>query len=630
MKGYLRVACVMPNLRVGNSKFNTNSIIEELLKANSLGAKLCVLPELCITGANLNSLYKDKNIINDALKSLFTLLSFSIEIDMVIIVSLPFLYENRLYEMGVAIKSGKILGMVPKVCFDNSDINYRYFSNITLEKINYSLYDNERNISYTFTISSDIIFENELFDFYISFNESNLKNINNIIVTNIACIPETIDVENRFNKINYLSKKHNSILITSTPGPSESSSYNTYFGRSLICECGEILLKNDILTNHILVSDIDLDKLSVINSKENNTNNFISIPFSFINYMSCSVTEKLYRTMDKTPYINKRINSYNFSMHIINILAVALAKRVRAINASNLIIGVSGGIDSTFAVIVAKKTIEFLAINNENIKCISMPCFGTSSRSSKNLSEFIKSLDLSLQTIDIKEATLNHLHDINHDINDTNTTYENAQARERTKILMDIANDCGGIVVGTSDLSEITLGYSTYNGDHMSMYNVNGAIPKTLMKYILNSIAEENLKTKNNVLLANSLKSIINSPISPELLPTENDLIIQKTEDIVGSYLIHDFILYNYLKYNYDNEKLYDLTVRTFIYQNDNRNNEYTEDYIRNCINIFFNRMYKAAYKRSTAPDSPDIGLPNINKNTGFIMPNDLEVSFEL
>lgn len=630
MKGYLRVACVMPNLRVGNSKFNSNSIIEELLKANSLGAKFCVLPELCITGVNLSSLYKDKNILIGALRALYSLLSFSIEIDMVIIVSLPFLFENKLYQMGVAIKSGKILGMVPRLKYDSEDINSHYFSTDSFEKINYTLYDQERNLSYTFPISNNIIFENELFRFCISFDETCLNKVNNMVVADISCIPETIDVENRFAKINYLSKKHNLIIITSTPGPSESSSTNAYFGRSIISECGDTLSKNDILTNHILVSDIDLDKLLSINFKKIDYDNYMYIPFTFINYMSSSISEKLYRVMDKTPYINKRINSYNFSMHIINILAVALAKRVKAINASNLVIGVSGGIDSTFAVIVAKKTIEFLAINNENIKCISMPCFGTSSGSSRNLSELIKSLDLNLQIIDIKEATLNHFHDINHDINDTNTTYENAQARERTKVLMDIANDCGGIVVGTSDLSEITLGYSTFNGDHMSMYNVNGAIPKTLMKYILNSIAEENLKTKNNVLLANSLKSIINSPISPELLPTENDLIIQKTEDIVGSYLIHDFILYNYLKYNFDNEKLYDLTVRTFVYHNDNSSNEYTEDYIRNCINIFFNRMYKAAYKRSTAPDSPDIGLPNINKNVGFIIPNDLEVNFEL
>lgn len=630
MKGYLRVACVMPNLRVGNSKFNSNSIIEELLKANSLGAKFCVLPELCITGVNLSSLYKDKNILTDALKALYSLLSFSIEIDMIIIVSLPFLFENKLYQMGVTIKSGKILGMVPRLKYDSEDINSQFFSTDLIEKINYTLYDQERNISYTFPISNKIIFENDLFRFCISFDENSLNNVNNMVVADISCIPETIDVENRFVKINYLSKKHNLIIVTSTAGPSESSSHNAYFGRSIISECGETLSKNDILTNHILVSDIDLDKLLSINSKKINLDEYIYIPFTFINYMSNSISEKLYRVMDKTPYINKRINSYNYSMHIVNILAVALAKRVKAINASNLVIGVSGGIDSTFAVIVAKKTIEFLAINNENIKCISMPCFGTSSGSSRNLSEFIKSLDLNLQTIDIKEATLNHFHDINHDINDTNATYENAQARERTKILMDIANDCSGIVVGTSDLSEITLGYSTYNGDHMSMYNVNGAIPKTLMKYVLNSIAEENLKNKNNVLLANSLKSIINSPISPELLPTENDLIIQKTEDIVGSYLIHDFILYNYLKYNYDNEKLYDLTVRTFVYQNDISSNEYTEDYIRNCINIFFNRMYKAAYKRATAPDSPDIGLPNINKNAGFIMPNDLEVNFEL
>ena len=301
---------------------------------------------------------------------------------------------------------------------------------------------------------------------------------------------------------------------------------------------------------------------------------------------------------------------------------------MNAINCKNIVIGVSGGLDSTIALLICKKTIEFLSLNNENIYAYSMPGFGTTNTTNSYTADLLKSLNLKMNVVDIKNAMNVHFNDINHNINDTNVTYENAQARERTQILMDVANDLNGIVVGTGDLSEIALGFSTYNGDQMSMYNVNASLPKTLIRYILNAIADENIKTKNNILLANTLKNILHMPVSPELLPTENGVLVQKTEKILGSYEIHDFLLYNYLEYHYDIDKLYDLALRTFVY-NDNTN-YYTDEYVKNCINIFFDRFYKANYKRTATADSPDIGLPNLNSNYSFKMPNDSEISFKL
>ena len=628
MKGYLRVASIMPNIKVGNPIKNANSIKDEILKANTLSVKFCVLPELCLTGNNLQSLYFDRNIIDDAKTALFSLLTFSSELDIVIIVSLPFEYNNRIYEVAAIIKSGNILGFVPKYKFDNNDINKDYFSILDEDIENISIYDKERNIQYNFPFSKNLIFKNDIFSFSIIFNNNINNNLNTDIVANITSISETVDIDVKIRNIKNISKNENCIIISSSPGPSESTEHNSYFGRSLICECGDIISKNDIITNHILVSDVDLDKNVLYHSNDFKSNIYKTIKFSYNNFISNPVTEKLFRDFDKTPYIAKTNKAYNYCMHIINILSIALAKRMSAINCNNIVIGVSGGLDSTIALLICKKTVEFLSLNNTNIFAYSLPGFGTTVNTNSNTSNLLKSLDIKMNVIDITNTISYHFQDINHDINNTNVTFENSQARERTQILMDIANDVNGIVVGTGDLSEIALGFSTYNGDQMSMYNVNASLPKTLIKFILNTIAEENIKNKNNILLADTLKNILHTPISPELLPTESGLLMQKTEEMLGDYLIHDFVLYYYLKYNYSAKKILDLAIRTFVYNNDEH--KYTEEYVKNCINIFFDRFYKAQYKRSSSPASVDIGLPNLNSHYSFKMPSDTNINVKL
>ena len=628
MNGYLRVAAIMPNVSVANPNENLNSIKEEILKANTLSVKFCVLPELCLTGNNLQSLYLDRSLLNETKKSLFSLVNFSTELDIIIIVSLPFEYNNSVFEVAAVIKSGNILGFVPKNNFKLDDVNKEYFSKLKYYIENITLIDDERNIQYSFPFANDLLFFNDNFSFNVIFDNNINKRIKSTIIANITSIPETIYIDNNIKEIKRISNDENCNIITSTPGPSESSEMFSYFGRSLVCECGEIISKNDIITNHILVSDIDLDKSSIRQNYLSFHKPFKSINFKYNNYISNPITEKLFREFNKTPYINKSNNYYNYCIHIINILSIALAKRMRSINCNNIVIGVSGGLDSTIALLICKKAIEFLSLNNNNIFAYSMPGFGSTVTTNNNTKDLLKSLDINYNVIDITNSVSHHFNDINHDINNTNTTFENAQARERTQVLMDIANDVNGIVVGTSDLSEIALGFSTYNGDQMSMYNVNGSLPKTLIRFILNTIAEENLKNKNNILLANTLKNVLHMPVSPELLPTENGTLIQKTEEILGNYEIHDFVLYHYLKYNYDIQKLYDLTIRTFVYNN--TEHKYTEDYIKNCINIFFNRFYKAQYKRATSPTSPDIGLPNLNSHYSFKMPSDTNVSIKL
>ena len=625
MNGYLRVASLMPDIKVGNPKFNVEAIKEEILKANTLSVKLCVLPELCITGNNLGALYHDRTVLNESLEALYSLLAFSSEIDIVMIVSLPFEFKSNVYNVAAVIKAGSILGFVPRNSYAAYDLNSRYFTKLQNNYDEIMLFDSNRNVTYRFPFSSALEFYTTNFSFSIIFNGNLDCKLNSKILCNLMSIPETIDVDSSIREIKALSAASNSIIITTSPGISESTEFNTYFGRSFICEYGDIVVKNDILTNHVLISDIDLDKNSLSNISFD-YKSFKRVRFSFTNYIYNNVNEKLFREFDKYPYINKKINPYNYSMHIINILSVALAKRLRATSLQNIVIGVSGGLDSTFALLVAKKTMEFMSLTADNIKAISMPGLGTTDISNENVKNLLSSLGVKLNIIDITNAVNVHFNDIMHDPLNTNSTFENSQARERTQILMDIANDCGGLVIGTGDLSEIALGFSTYNGDHMSMYNVNGSIPKTLIRYILNAIADENVKNNNNVLLADTLKNILHTKISPELLPTDNGILVQKTEDILGNYEIHDFILYNYLKFNYDYDKLLDLTLRTFIYNNTNEF-KYTEEYIKNCLDIFFERFYKSQYKRNAAPSSPGIGLPNLDSHNSFYIPGDIEIN---
>ncbi len=628
MKGYLRIASIMPNIKVGNPIFNLGEIKNDINKANTLNAKICVLPELSFTGINLKSLYHDKNILNASLEALFNLLTFSSELDVIIIVSLPFEYNKNIYEVAAIIKSGDILGFVPKNSFDNSE-NKDYFSILNNNIDNIKLHDKDRNIEYNFPVSNDLVFKCDKFNFTVLFSLENKNNIKSDIYINIHSIPETVYVDNEISRIKNFSLRTHSIVITSTPGPSESSERYSYFGRSTIFEHGNLISKNDIITNHILISDIDLDKSYFINNNEIIKNDYKIIDFSFDNYINNQISNKLFREFDKTPFIKKNVNPYKYSLHIINILSVALAKRMNSINCKNIVLGVSGGLDSTLALLICKKTIEFLSLNDDNIHAYSMPGFGTTNTTNTYTANLLKSLNVKLNVVDITNAMNVHFNDINHNVNDTNVTFENAQARERTQILMDVANDINGIVIGTGDLSEIALGFSTYNGDQISMYNVNASVPKTLIKFILNAIADENIKYKNNILLADTIKNILHMPISPELLPTENGTLVQKTEEILGNYEIHDFLLYNYLEYHYDVGKLFDLALRTFVYNGEN-SNIYTEEYIKNCINIFFSRFYKANYKRTATADSPDIGLPCLNSRYDFKIPNDSEISVKL
>ena len=620
MNGYLRIAMAMPHISVGNVQNNLENIKSIINEANDHNVKIINFPELALTSCNLKDLYKDKNILNEVLYSLIELKYYSNNFDMLINISVPLLYRNNLIEANVIIKQGNIIAIIPNIN------NNKYFDKLSSIDDIYKIYDHINEVYLEVVINDKFVLEyqnnqNILFSFSSNNNYSSLKYSN--VLFNSNSINETIYIDKEIKRICDKIHENKSCIVCTNPSYTESSTDKVFFSKSFVYECDELITINDSIENRLVLSDLDLDKIECMNNKFDLKDVKIESIFFNDNY---KYDNKLYRKFNKTPYIINKNNPYKFSMHIIDMAAIALSKRMDSINVDNLVLGFSGGLDSTLALLIMLKTIKIKNLTNDSLHIYSLPSYGTSVQTQNNIFNIQNALSINVNEINIKDAMSIHFRDINHDENDTNVTFENAQARERTQILMDIANDINGLVVGTGDLSEIVLGFSTYNGDQMSMYNVNAPIPKTLIRYILNSIADENLNNNNNINLANALKGILNTPVSPELLPSDSSSIIQKTEDILGNYELHDFFIYNYLKYHYDIHKLYDLAINTFILNNDSENSYvYSEEYIKETLNKFFDRLYKSQFKRNASPDSYDIGLPNIT-NAYFDAPSDMEI----
>lgn len=628
MKGYLRVASVFPNIKLGDIDFNVQNILDEINKLANYNIKVALFSELNITGVSLGDLFLDEGILDKSLKGLFSIIDATKNYDMLISVGLPFKHNNCIYDVVAIIKTGNILGIVPKIDFSYDKVlaKSQFMSTTDFIYENIVLKDKFRNIEYNTLFSNDIIFSCDNYDgltFSIDFELN--KNKNSMVVLNPNTQFESAFLYNISLQYKVYSEINNCALITSSPSYTESTTNYIFNSKAYIYECGELLAKNHTISSKSIVIDIDIDKLFAMNVNKKIDNYELPLAsFSFNESDYQNVEQEVYRFYKKMPYINKDLDSYAFAMHIIDMLTIGLLNRVKNINAKTLVLGLSGGLDSTFALLVCKNVINKDENLNLTLKTVTMPCFGTTDNSLNNVKQLAVSLGLDIVNIDITEAVKNHLISISHDINIHNNTYENAQARERTKVLMDIANDTNGIVVGTSDLSEIALGFSTYNGDHMSMYNVNGSVFKTMIRYILKSIADKNSEPGKNILLSNVLNNILNTAISPELLPVYNNEQLQKTENILGDYILHDFYLYNYLMYHYDIDKMYDLAIRTFIY--DDENTKYSEADIKNSLNIFFERFFKSQYKRNSSPDSPSIGIVNLDSHNNFMTVSDLYI----
>ncbi len=633
--GFVRVAAAVPKLKVANCDYNTWEIIKLAKKAETEGAQFVAFPELAITSYTCGDLFLQRTLQNEALKGLELIISETKSLECVIIIGLPLIKDSRLYNCAVAIKGGRILGVVPKSYIPNYSEFYelRWFCS-GLDKRTTTI----NLLGQSVPFGTDILFEAENInglcfgleiceDLWVTIPPSSYQALNGAtLLFNLSASNEIVGKhEYREEIVRIQSAKCAAAYVYTSSGPNESTTDLVFGGHALICEYGSLLVESERYSfeEQLITCDIDIERLvheKFKNSSftQNTTNTeFLKVPFSIRELE----TNRIQRRIDPQPFVpadpkvrNKRCEE------IFNIQTSGLGKRLKHTNIDKCVIGISGGLDSTLALLVIAKAYDRLGLDRKNIHAITMPGFGTSDNTLYNSLELMRLMNVTTYQIDIKEACLKHFKDIGHDPQTYDVTYENVQARERTQILMDIANKIGGLVVGTGDLSEVALGWSTYNGDHMSMYAVNSGVPKTLVKYLVQWAADYVFENETRDVLLR----VLDTPISPELLPTdETGQIQQKTEDIVGPYELHDFFLYHLVRYGAQPPKIFIMAKQAF-------EGKYDDETIKKWLKSFLKRFFSQQFKRSCIPDGPKVGSISLSPRGDWRMPTDGDVSIWL
>lgn len=625
-QGFVRVGAVVPKLKVADTEFNCNEIIKQIEVASNNKIQIVVFPELCVTGYTCQDLFEQDTLLEEAEKALNKILDYTNNLDIICIIGMPIKAENQLFNTAVVIQKGKILGIVPKTFIPNYGEFYekRWFASsknankkeieILGQKIPFGIdllfKDKENNeICFGIEICEDI--------WVVEPPSNKLALLGANIIFNLSASNEVIGKkEYRRELVKMQSAKTISGYVYCSSGVNESTSDVVFSGESMIFENGSCLANNQRFDfeSNMIFTEIDTKRLA--NDRRKNISfmgNPIDLEYREIEINIPDNIESLTREYSKTPFVpedKKKISE--ICEEILNIQSYGLAKRLLHTNINKTIIGISGGLDSTLAFLVIIKAYEILNLPKENIIAITMPGFGTTSRTHNNSMKLINEYGATFREINITKSSLQHFEDIGHDKNIKDVTYENAQARERTKILMDIANKENGLVVGTGDLSELALGWCTYNGDHMSMYAVNASIPKTLVKYIIKWVADNSKEECKNI-----INDILDTPISPELLPPdENGNIEQKTEEQVGPYILHDFFLYHFLRYGAEPKKIYILACKTF-------KNDFKKEEIKHWLQVFIKRFFTQQFKRNCMPDGPKVGTVSLSPRGDLRMPSD-------
>ena len=625
---FIRVSSACPVTRVADIDFNLNSIKECIDIAEESNSKVIVFPELSITSYSCGDLFSQRQLLNKSKDAIKSLCKYSQGKDILIAVGAPFEHNYALYNCAYIIFNGSLLGIIPKIYVPNYSEFYekRWFAQgkpFHFEKVDL---DFQKDIPF----GTNLIFKcNEIKlafevceDLWVTIPPSSfLALMGANVIGNLSASNELVSKSDyRRNLISSQSARNLSAYIYSSSGVYESTTDLVFSGHLLIAENGTILKENHRFqrNNEVLNSIIDIDKLNAERTKNvsfrDSTTMFNLTPEIIeLNFNDITI-ENFDRKINKHPFVPSREEERKKRCEeILNIQSSALAKRLEHTGIKKVVLGISGGLDSTLALIVAVKTFELLQLSKKNILAITMPGFGTTDRTYNNAVSLCKELDTDFREINIVDACLQHFKDINHDVNIHDVTYENVQARERTQILMDIANKENAILIGTGDLSELALGWCTYNGDHMSMYSVNSSVPKTLVRYLVNYAAKYTMTP----IIGDILLDILNTPVSPELLPKDCEgKISQKTEDIVGPYELHDFFLYYFIRHGASNEKILFLAKHAF-------KGEYDEDTIEKWFNSFIKRFFTQQFKRSALPDGPKIGTISLSPRGDWRMPSD-------
>ena len=621
--GFIRVAAAIPNLRVADCAYNVARMADLVRNGEEKKVQVICFPELSVTGYTCADLFQQQQLLDDAQKALSALQMLSFSTSLVIIVGMPVRVQSHLFNTAVVLQGGHILGVVPKTHLPNNNEFYekRWFTSGALADSQTIPLVGEQ-----VPFGTDLLFTDTKFTFGIEICEdlwvpippSSQQSLHGaVIIFNLSATNELIGKHQYLRQlIEQQSARCNAGYVYASAGAGESTTDVVYSGNGLIAENGKMLSSSERFSfePQLIVNDIDIERLLAERIRNTNyANDKSNRVYRIIQLEDARFTSfELKRSFDKLPFVPPIDNRDESCHEIFSIQIGGLAKRWQHTKSETVVIGISGGLDSTLALLVCVKTADKLGIDRKRIIGITMPGFGTTDRTYTNAINLMKSLDITVLEISIKEACLQHFKDINHDPKLHDVVYENTQARERTQILMDIANKQSGIVIGTGDLSEMALGWSTYNGDQMSMYAVNNGVPKTLVRYLVDWAAHQLDTTSEEI-----LKDILDTPVSPELLPAdENGDIAQKTEHIVGPYELHDFFLYYMVRFGFSPAKILFLAKNAFA-------ESYPDEVIEKWLKTFIHRFFAQQFKRSCIPDGPKVGSINLSPRGDWRMPSD-------
>ena len=620
--GFVKVAAATPDIRVADVEFNTQNIINAMEEAQKNGAKILVFPELCVTGYTCSDLFDHSVLLKASRKALLEIAENTNDKDMLVFVGAPLEVNGKLYNVAVAMNQGEIIGFTTKTFLPNYGEFYemRQFTpgpqtvrEITFEgkKIPFG-----PQILFQAEGMEELVVAAEICEDVWSPVPPSIQAAleGATVIVNCSASDETIGKDTyRRALISGQSARLISGYIYANAGEGESTTDLVFGGHNIIAENGTILKESSRYVNEIIYSELDLQRIT--GERRKNTTfqpldeeTLVRVPFTVEETKTF-----LTRTFPKKPFVpSDEQTRAQRCEEILTIQAMGLKKRLAHTNARTAVVGISGGLDSTLALLVTARAFDMLGRDKKDIIAVTMPCFGTTDRTYQNACEMSKKVGATLIEVPIADAVNVHFRDIGHDPEDHSVTYENCQARERTQVLMDIANKTWGMVIGTGDLSELALGWATYNGDHMSMYGVNASVPKTLVRHLVKYAADD---TKDEA-LKNVLYDVLDTPVSPELLPPKDGDIAQKTEDLVGPYELHDFFLYFMLRFGYEPSKIFRIACMTF-------DGEYDKETIFKWLETFCRRFFSQQFKRSCLPDGPKVGTVALSPRGDWRMPSD-------
>ena len=621
--GFVKIAAATPDLRVADCAYNASEIVKQAKQAAAKGAHLVVFPELCLTGYTCGDLFLQRTLLDGALAALDTVRRETAELNAAVVVGLPLVQQGKLFNVAAVLCGGKIEGVVPKQFIPNYSEFYeaRHFisgAGVPFQTISLlgqdTLFAGGEPLVFQcadmpeFTLGVEICE-----DLWVADPPSTrLAQAGATVIVNLSASDEIIGKASyRRDLVRQQSARLLCAYLYADAGFGESTQDLVFAGHDLIAENGALLAESRLFDRGVIYADIDVQRLT---HERRRMNTFVTEQNPMVAALPVrpGANDLTDRTFPRTPFVpaSKALRDERCE-EILSLQATGLATRLRHTHAKTAVVGLSGGLDSTLALIVLVHAFDMLGLDRKGILAVTMPCFGTTARTKGNAEKLADAYGVTLQTVDIKAAVDQHFSDIGQSKDDLSVTFENGQARMRTLVLMNLANKTGGMVVGTGDLSELALGWATYNGDHMSMYGVNASIPKTLVRYLVAYEADRTMGELSDVLY-----DVLDTPVSPELLPPKDGEISQKTEDLVGPYELHDFFLYYMLRFGYPPRKIYRIARKTFA-------GAYDDATIKKWLVTFIRRFFTQQFKRSCLPDGPKVGTVTLSPRGDWRMPSD-------